>query len=88
MSAEAHEIALKGGQQAKEFFTAGPRESGSTKTKKEFWGDEILANVILRMRDSMFHYEFQCAIAEGDIGRAMNVMAVSDIPDLFTIDRT
>ena len=39
-------------------------------------GDEVLHNTILRMRDSMVHYEFQSAIADGDIGRAMNVMAV------------
>jgi hypothetical protein len=40
-------------------------------------GDQVLANTILRMRDSMAHYEFQCSIAEGDIGRALNIMAVS-----------
>ncbi len=40
-------------------------------------GDDVLANTILRMRDSMFHYEFQSAIADGDIGRAMNIMNVS-----------
>ncbi|KAJ7715203.1 hypothetical protein B0H16DRAFT_1340149 [Mycena metata] len=39
-------------------------------------GDSVLANVILRLRDSMLHYEFQHAISDGDIGRAMNVMAV------------
>ncbi|KAJ7081406.1 hypothetical protein B0H15DRAFT_803715 [Mycena belliarum] len=39
-------------------------------------GDVVLANVILRLRDSMLHYEFQHAISDGDIGRAMNVMAV------------
>ncbi|KAI0700077.1 hypothetical protein BC835DRAFT_1304258 [Cytidiella melzeri] len=39
-------------------------------------GDQVLANTILRMCDSMLHYEFQSAIADGDIGRAMNVMAV------------
>ncbi|KAI0697445.1 hypothetical protein BC835DRAFT_1413681 [Cytidiella melzeri] len=37
-------------------------------------GDQVLANTILRMRDSMLHHEFQSAIADGDIGRAMNVM--------------
>lgn len=40
-------------------------------------GDQVLSNTILRMRDSLLHYEFQCAIADGDIGRAMNIMAVS-----------
>ncbi|THH01002.1 hypothetical protein EW026_g1593 [Hermanssonia centrifuga] len=39
-------------------------------------GDQVLGNTILRMRDSMLHYEFQCAVADGDIGRAMNIMAV------------
>ncbi|KAI0082974.1 hypothetical protein BDY19DRAFT_901160 [Irpex rosettiformis] len=39
-------------------------------------GDDVLANTILCMRDSMLHYEFHSAIADGDIGRAMNVMAV------------
>ncbi|KAK7026542.1 hypothetical protein R3P38DRAFT_2527715 [Favolaschia claudopus] len=39
-------------------------------------GDMVLANTILRLRDSMLHYEFQHAISDGDIGRAMNVMAV------------
>ena len=39
-------------------------------------GDDVLANTILRMRDSMLHYEFQSAIADGDIGRAMNIMSV------------
>jgi hypothetical protein len=28
------------------------------------------------MQDSMMHYEFQSAIADGDIGRAMNIMSV------------
>ncbi|KAI0070450.1 hypothetical protein K474DRAFT_1608657, partial [Panus rudis PR-1116 ss-1] len=36
----------------------------------EIRGDHVLANTILRMRDSMLHYEFQHAIAGGDIGRA------------------
>ncbi|GJE89205.1 hypothetical protein PsYK624_053000 [Phanerochaete sordida] len=38
--------------------------------------DDVLANAILRMRDSMLHYEFQSSNSDGDIGRAMNVMAV------------
>ncbi|KAJ7201809.1 hypothetical protein GGX14DRAFT_544611 [Mycena pura] len=39
-------------------------------------GDAVLANIILRLRDSMLHYEFQHAVSDGDIGRVMNVMAV------------
>lgn len=42
-------------------------------------GDQVFANTILRMRDSILHFEFQLAIADGDIGRAMNVMAVSQL---------
>jgi hypothetical protein len=41
-----------------------------------FCGDQVLANGAQQMKDSMTHYEWQCAIADGDIGRAMNVMAV------------
>ncbi|GBE85253.1 hypothetical protein SCP_0704400 [Sparassis crispa] len=52
----------------------GDTETGNS--GPSFRGDQVLANTILRMRDSMLHYEFQCAIAEGDIGRAMNVMSV------------
>jgi hypothetical protein len=31
-------------------------------------GDQVLANTILHLRDSMFHYKFQFAVASGDIG--------------------
>jgi hypothetical protein len=41
-----------------------------------FCGDKVLANGAQRMKDSMTHYEWQCAIADGDIGCAMNVMVV------------
>ncbi|KAJ7083313.1 hypothetical protein B0H15DRAFT_952006 [Mycena belliarum] len=44
--------------------------------KEQPRGDAVLANTILRLRDSMLHYEFQHAVSDGDIGRAMNVMAV------------
>lgn len=51
-----------------------------------FDGDQVLANTILRMRDSMVHYEFQAAIADGDIGRVMNIIAVSQIALLTFVD--
>jgi hypothetical protein len=54
-------------------WDAGLRE-GSESVPQPFQGDQVLANTILRMRDSMLHYEFQHAISDGDIGRAMNVM--------------
>ncbi|KAI0065339.1 hypothetical protein BV25DRAFT_1836202 [Artomyces pyxidatus] len=37
--------------------------------------DTLRVDVLDCWRDSMLHYEFQCAIADGDIGCAMNVMA-------------
>ncbi|KAI0077435.1 hypothetical protein K474DRAFT_1771763 [Panus rudis PR-1116 ss-1] len=49
--------------------------SSNTQEPKVHVGDHVLSNTILRMRDSMLHYEFQHAIASGDIGRALNVMA-------------
>lgn len=41
-----------------------------------FEGDQTLANGIRRRRDSMLQYEFQYAIADGDFGRAWQVMLV------------
>ncbi|KAF8598632.1 hypothetical protein BDV93DRAFT_609737 [Ceratobasidium sp. AG-I] len=49
--------------------------AGSTPSKG-FRGDHVLANSILRLRDSLWHYEFIWAIADGDIGRAMKIMSV------------
>ncbi|KAG8793903.1 hypothetical protein FRC12_001205 [Ceratobasidium sp. 428] len=40
-----------------------------------FRGDHCLANGILRMRDLLWHLEWDYAIADGDIGRAMQIMA-------------
>jgi hypothetical protein len=51
-----------------------------TEPTEPFTGDQVLANTCRRMKDSMLHYEFQCAISDGDIGRAMNVMAVGLFP--------
>jgi hypothetical protein len=63
------------------YFTSGSPWSGtavnSNNSTEPLMGDQVLSNSILRMRDSVLHYEFQCAIADGDIGRVMNVMAVS-----------
>ncbi|KAI0318233.1 hypothetical protein OF83DRAFT_1083068 [Amylostereum chailletii] len=41
-----------------------------------FLGDQALANSVLRIRDSMWHFVFQWAVSDGDIGQAINVMAV------------
>ncbi|KAG9093364.1 hypothetical protein FRC06_011545 [Ceratobasidium sp. 370] len=42
---------------------------------KGFRGDHCLANSIIRMRDSLWLFEYLYAIADGDIGRAMQVMS-------------
>ncbi|TFY69112.1 hypothetical protein EVJ58_g610 [Rhodofomes roseus] len=81
----AYERALHPDETVAEFFVPGkPSKPRATFTGVDcsvpsvppFRGDQMLANSILRLLDSMLHYEFQCAIAEGDIGRVMNVMAV------------
>jgi len=77
-STEAYDRAMAGGGYACESFVSGiPWSRASEDGTEPFTGDKTLANSILRMRDSMLHYEFQSAVADGDIGHAMNVMAVS-----------
>ncbi|KAF5386775.1 hypothetical protein D9615_001662 [Tricholomella constricta] len=84
MTTEGYSRALAGGDLAESFFnigdpwntaSVGPGHSGIERKEDKFEGDQVLANTILRMRDSVLHYEFQCAIADGDIGRALNVMS-------------
>ncbi|EUC67534.1 hypothetical protein RSOL_553220, partial [Rhizoctonia solani AG-3 Rhs1AP] len=41
-----------------------------------FEGDVCLANSIQRMEESLIHREFAWAVADGDIGRVMQVMAI------------
>ncbi|EIM84575.1 uncharacterized protein STEHIDRAFT_159240 [Stereum hirsutum FP-91666 SS1] len=76
-----YQIALAGGKQTEEFFNMGSpwTESASKRKMPVGWkdvGDAEHANVFLRSRDSLLHYEFQSAIADGDIGWAMYVMSV------------
>lgn len=75
MSTQAHAHALSGSPS--HGFVEGTPWPAPNLDEPTFIGDRVLANTILRMRDSLLHYEFQFAVAEGDIGRAMNVMAVS-----------
>ena len=79
MTTEAYERALDGDLEVavQGFFVVGAPWSSQNDMAPTSGGDRVLANSILRMRDSMLHYEFQCAISDGDIGRAMNVMVVS-----------
>ena len=80
MSMEAYERALDGDIEAavQDFFVIGAPWTVQGGMLRTIEGDQVLANSILRMRDSILHYEFQCAVSDGDIGRAMNVMAVSE----------
>ncbi|KII90407.1 hypothetical protein PLICRDRAFT_157547 [Plicaturopsis crispa FD-325 SS-3] len=84
LTTESYEHALRPDSEGPSKFAAGtpwtdrrpPVVEEESQPPVDFVGDQVLANTILRMRDSLIHYEFQCAIADGDIGRAMNVMAV------------
>ncbi|KZV59150.1 hypothetical protein PENSPDRAFT_595952 [Peniophora sp. CONT] len=58
-----------------------PEESTGRKKRKAtsnqpFKGDLSLANRVQRMRDCMIHYSFQAAVADGDIGRVMEVLNI------------
>lgn len=60
-------------------------EANSTSTDQPaLRGDHVFGNALTRMLDSMLHFEFHHAIAGGDIGRAMNVMAVCTISSILT----
>jgi len=75
---KAHNRAMAGGSYACENFVSGiPWSRASEDSAEPFAGDETLANLILQMQDLMLHYKFQSTVADGDIGHAMNVMAVS-----------
>ena len=90
-TAEAYERAITGGSYANNCFVSGTPwtvDSEDEDSNEPFEGDWTLANAILRMRDSMMHYEFQSAIADGDIGRAMNIMSVSVVDSLCTRQNT
>ncbi|EUC59337.1 hypothetical protein RSOL_308820 [Rhizoctonia solani AG-3 Rhs1AP] len=56
-------------------------EANSSSTPRDptiggFSGDRVLANAIGRMRDSLIHYEFIWGVADGDVGRVMEVLKV------------
>lgn len=57
----------------------GKAKAKSSGAQDSFHGDLTLANIILRMRDSMLHYTFHYATATGDIGVVMEVMNVRRI---------
>ncbi|KAG8700275.1 hypothetical protein FRC09_006067 [Ceratobasidium sp. 395] len=74
-SNRAYDIALSSDE-----FWDGPKatlnaSSGRAKDHS-FKGDMCLANSIVRLRDSLIHREFTWSVADGDIGRVMQVMAV------------
>ena len=83
LTAEAYERALysNNGHVRNAFVNGSPWDAPVTdgeagSAQKPATGDQILANGMLRMRDEMLHYEFHHGISDGDIGRALNVMAV------------
>lgn len=54
-----------------------PEDADEPTWSEPFGGDQVLANGAKRMLDSMLQYELQSSIADGDIGRALNVISVS-----------
>lgn len=50
--------------------------SGDGTPASNFRGDQTLANIIRRKNDFMMQYEFQFAIADGDVGRAVQIIFV------------
>ena len=48
-------------------------------------GDQQMANLTLRMRDSLWYYELCHAIADGDIGRVMEIIKVTVLVSNCTI---
>jgi len=90
-TAEAYDRAIAGGSYASNAFVSGTPWTGISEQEhdnKPFEGDRTLANAILCMRDSMMHHEFQSAIADGDIGRTMNIMSVSIVDYIYTRENT
>ncbi|EJD50314.1 hypothetical protein AURDEDRAFT_160846 [Auricularia subglabra TFB-10046 SS5] len=77
--AAAESVERGSGMALSEFTNGDPwnRPPSTTTTANipvTFAGDQTLANGIRRRRDSMLQYEFQYAIADGDFGRAWQVM--------------
>jgi len=58
-------------------MTVSRSQTSSDEHDELFIGNQTLANSILRMWDSMMHFEFQSTIADGDIRHTMNIMSVS-----------
>ena len=44
--------------------------------KSNWKGDRQMANLTLRMRDSLWYYEFCHAIIDGDVGRVLEIIKV------------
>ncbi|KAF8596322.1 hypothetical protein BDV93DRAFT_572129 [Ceratobasidium sp. AG-I] len=71
-STHAHDIAMFSNK-----YWEGPNKKTLNPSEIQgFRGDHCLANSILRMRDSLWHFEFNWAVADGDIGRVMQIMSV------------
>ncbi|KAI0038909.1 hypothetical protein FA95DRAFT_1550988 [Auriscalpium vulgare] len=80
-SNDAYELALMAPDVAAEFLPVGEAwtsapPSAAKKNAKEFRGDQVFANGVLRRRDSMLQMEFQYGLADGDMGRAFHVMKI------------
>ena len=54
-----------------------PMDPVDKEAEKRGWdGDRQMANLTLRMRDSLWYYELCHAVVDGDIGRVMEIIKV------------
>ena len=81
MTTQAYEDALGDTERPEERYgkPGEPMEQMDKGVEKASWkGDRQMANLVLRMRDSLWYYEFCHAVTDGDIGRVYEIIKVSN----------
>ena len=64
----------------------GQVEPQHTDVEKPNWnGDRQMANLTLRMRDSLWYYEFCHAIVDGDVGWVLEIIKVIFVVMCYTV---
>ena len=79
MTTQAHESALGDTERPPEQYGEPGGKVGALDEglEKPGWkGDRQVANLVLRMRDSLWYYEFCHAITDGDIGHVSEIIKV------------
>lgn len=81
MTSQAYESTLGDTERPLGLYGEGGEQMEATDegVEKLGWkGDRQMANLVLRMRDGLWYYEFCHAIVDGDIGRVSEIIKVSD----------